>query len=64
MLIDNKFDFGQTVYLKTDKEQLPRIVTGMIVRHGIIYYSLSQGTSETSHMDFEISEKINVLLKT
>ena len=64
MVIDNKFDLGQTVYLKTDKEQLPRIVVRLFVTHHNILYSLAQGTGETSHYDIEISEEINVVLKT
>lgn len=64
MVIDNKFEYGQTVYLKTDKGQLPRIVTAIHLRGQNITYCLSQGTGETVHHDIEISEEINVVLKT
>ena len=64
MVIDNKFEYGQTVYLKTDKEQLPRIVTAIHLRGQNITYCLSQGTNETTHHDIEISEEVNIVLKT
>ena len=64
MLVDNKFDFGQIVYLKTDKEQLPRMVVRFTISKESILYILAQGTGETTHYDIEISEDINVVLKT
>lgn len=64
MVIDNKFEYGQTVYLKTDKEQLPRLVVSIHCRGQNITYSLAQGINETTHHDVEISEYINVVLKT
>jgi len=64
MVVDNKFDFGQIVYLKTDKEQLPRMVTRFSISQTAILYVLAQGTIETTHYDVEISEEVNVILKT
>lgn len=58
MVIDNKFDIGQIVYLKTDEDQLPRIITGLTIRgNNVLVYCLSSGTSESWHYDFEISEE-------
>lgn len=62
MMIDNKFGFGDTVYLKTDKEQLPRIVFMMKVYKNEIVYELACGVTISSHYDFEISSEINVLI--
>lgn len=64
MIIENEFEIGQPVYLKTDKEQLQRIVTGMIIRHGTILYHLSQGTGETVHYGVEICAERDVILAT
>ena len=61
MLIDNKFNIGDRVYLETDKEQNEMIVTGLNVRHSHVTYALSCGTDETYHYDFEISVEKNVL---
>lgn len=64
IVIDNKFEIGQTVYLKTDKEQLPRIVTAIYVTSGSTLYYLCQGVNETKHYEIEINEAKNVLLAT
>lgn len=59
--VDNKFDFGQIVYLKTDKEQLPRIVTSMILTKCEIIYEVYAGAVYSKHYDFEISETADIL---
>ena len=64
MLVDNKYGFGDIVYLKIDKEQLPRMVTRMSLKPTEIQYCLSQGTIETWHMDFELSKEKDIVLKT
>lgn len=66
MLLDNiKFNIGQIVYLKTDKEQLPRIVTCIILKpENVINYGLTSIGDETWHYGFEIEEEKNVLLST
>ena len=65
MVIDNKFSFGDIVYLKTDKEQLPRIVTCILCyKQGELIYKLTCGTTQSDHYDYEISTEINVLLQT
>ena len=55
MMIENKYDFKQIVYLVTDDEQLPRMVTCIKIFPNDILYGLSCGTIETSHYEFEIS---------
>lgn len=62
MMIDNKYEIGDIAYLKTDDEQLPRIVIGIsIVPNGLLY-RLSFGATDSSHYDFEISTEKNYLL--
>lgn len=51
-LIDNIFDHGDTVYLKTDKEQHLRIVFALKVYANEIVYELACGTTVSSHYDF------------
>lgn len=60
---DNTYDIGQTVYLKTDTEQLQRIITAITIRQTGIIYELSQGEKVSSHYDFEITEDENVEIK-
>lgn len=62
MVIENKFEVGDIVYLKTDTEQCDRLVTGLIIRPiGILYY-LSLGPSETLHYEMEITDDKNVMV--
>lgn len=62
MLIDSKFEIGNTVYLKTDIEQKKRLVTGIYVRETSVAYMLSCGADESTHYHFEISEEVDVLI--
>lgn len=64
MVIENRFDLGQTVYLTTDNEQRRRVVSEIKVRQTGLIYELSCGTCTSYHYDFEISETIDVLVKT
>ncbi|GAB3701359.1 hypothetical protein GCM10027592_29370 [Spirosoma flavus] len=64
MRIDNEFALKQTVYLKTDKEQLPRLVTAIKICPDGLLYELIQGTASSYHYDFEISESVDVLLSS
>lgn len=58
MLIENKYDFGDIVYLVTDGEQLPRIVTSIkIFKNGELLYLLSCGVSASDHYDFEMTKE-------
>lgn len=58
MTIKTKFDIGQTVTLKHDREKNERIVTGISVRDKKLHtYNLIQATSDTWHYEFEIEEK-------
>lgn len=65
MVVDNKYEFGQEVYLKTDVDQKIRLVTGLLVRpNGSMSYELSCGTECRWHYDFEISTVKDVLKTT
>lgn len=62
MDISTKYDITQEVFLKTDSEQLPRIITEITVKPIGHMYQLSNGTIFSWHYEFEISEEKNVLL--
>lgn len=65
MLIFNKFDIGQIVYLRTDEDQMPRIITEISIRHdNFLVYQLSCGTVNSFHYEMEISEEKNILSMT
>jgi hypothetical protein len=63
MLIDNEFELGETVYLKTDIEQLKRIVTKIGVQMGgLLTYQLCCGTEDGCHYECEISREQHAVL--
>lgn len=57
MVIENKFEIGQTVYLITDEDQKPRLVISIRVNKYDLIYELNSGTIGSFHYDFEISEE-------
>lgn len=61
MVLDNKFEIGDVVYLHTDIDQLERIVTSLWIKQGSILYALNCGTVESWHYDFEITVEKDVL---
>lgn len=62
MVIDNKFNHGDLVYLKTDKEQEQRMITALVLKPNQIEYQLSCGLSATWHFECEITETKNELI--
>jgi len=56
------FKLGEAVYLKTDTEQLRRIVTeaafsGSSMANSMIIYELSQGVYTSKHYEVEITRE-------
>lgn len=63
-MIKREFDIEQVVYLKNDKEQLPRFVTAYMVRKDSVEYELRHADLPVSwHYDYEISTNIDTLTK-
>lgn len=60
-----EFCIQQIVFLKTDKEQKPRLVTAIQLRpFNSVTYGLTESTCETWHYGFEISDERDVILAT
>ena len=59
MVIDNKFNFEEVVYLITDVDQNLRIITGIQITKDSIIYRLACGITESWHYDFEIVKDKN-----
>lgn len=55
----NKYNIGDTVYLRTDPEQLEYIICGYSVsgENLNVQYCLRSGTEETWHYGIEISKQ-------
>lgn len=64
MIIQNKFNQEQIVYLKTDVDQRQRMVTAICIRGNNITYELSFGDRATWHQEIEISETVDILKAT
>ncbi len=57
--------FGDTVYIKTDRDQSPRMVCDFELKpNGVILYGVSGGTESSLHYDFELTSEPNLVLKT
>ena len=59
-----KYNIGQTVYLRTDADQLERLITGINIRPNGISYALTNGTNESYHYDFEITFDRDIIKAT
>ena len=63
MVINNDYDIGQIVYLKTDTDQHKRIITAlMISSEGMIRYQVACGTTEYWADFCELSTEKNMEL--
>lgn len=59
-LVTTEFDLGQVVYVKTDAEQDPCIVTAICIRPGHVTYQISRSEWTQGFYDFELSATKNV----
>ena len=59
-----QLQLGDIVYLKTDKEQHGRIVTGICQRETGYNYNLAFGITESWHYLIEISQDRDIILAT
>lgn len=65
MVINNRYNFNDVVYLRTDEDQKQRIVTGMrVTPSGEIIYMLACGSVCSDHYDFEMCIEKNVLVSS
>ena len=63
MTIKSEFNMGQVVYLKTDKDQEPRMVTQLVVSRAEVRYELSKGVEASVHYGYEISAEEDTLTR-
>lgn len=61
MVIDNRYEIGDMVYLVTDPDQLLRIVTSLRVTKCDIIYTLSCGPSNCDAYDYEMSAEKSLI---
>ena len=64
MQIDNKFNIGQEVFLKTDPEQSKRLVTEIYIQPGnSLGYQLSLEHMTSIHYELEITATPDIKMK-
>lgn len=64
MTINNRFNIGQEVYLKTDPDQLKRIICQIAITPGAaLIYQLALASQNSWHYEIEISATEDQLLK-
>ena len=64
MIIENKFEIGDMVYLKTDPDQLIQIIVAIhVFKSGELMYKIASGSEVSIHYEFELSDTINEQLK-
>ena len=64
MVLENKYNIGDFVYLTTDTEQKKWVVTRLSVGSSEIVYELSLGGEISGHYDFEISTEKDIVMKS
>lgn len=53
--VELEFEIKDVVFLKTDKEQLERIVYSIDITENTVMYWIVQGTTASKHYGFEMS---------
>jgi len=65
MVIDNKYDIGEILYLVTDEEQKKRLCTAIVIcPDNSFLYEVISGTSASKHYEFELSREPDIAMKT
>jgi len=63
MTINNKFEIGEIVYIKTDLEQLPCQVIELIVSKNNVMYIVCRNLDSTKFYDYELSDTADKNIK-
>jgi hypothetical protein len=64
MILEAKYNFGDILYLKTDKDQLARIMTRVQCTKDSTMYELSCGSASSWHFEYEICVEKSVVMPT
>lgn len=57
------YNIGDLVYLRTDPDQSPRMVTGILINEATTKYGLNRGVEESWHYPIEIAKDRNILMQ-
>lgn len=56
------YNIGDEVYLKTDTDQIQRLIVGIWITQNSVKYEVACSISTSWHFDFEMSREKDVLL--
>lgn len=60
MIVANKYEHGDIVYLKTDPYQMPRqVLSFTLFKSGEIMYAVTSSSETSNHHEFELSKEEN-----
>jgi hypothetical protein len=62
-MVDNDFEIGEILYLKTDEEQKIRILNAILVTPNGYLYRLASGSSDSYHYPMEITREKSFMLE-
>lgn len=62
--MDVQFVWGDTVFLKTDPDQLPRMIVGVVVKKSHVMYEVVKGETTSYHYDYEMAREKDVIQST
>ena len=60
---NTKYTHGDVVYLRTDPDQLPRMVTSISIYPSGVTYNLSHCVANSDHYEMEITSEPNQSVK-
>jgi hypothetical protein len=63
MFVESKYNIGDIIYLKTDVEQVPRMVVSIWIRPNGVTYEVVSGVTSSWHFDVELSTEIDLAIK-
>ena len=64
MNVNNKYNIGDTVYVRTDVNQIPNIVIAITIYSDTYHtYKINSMDNCSDYRDYEISSEKNLLLK-
>lgn len=62
-MIDATFEYGDTVYLKADKEQRKYIITALLYRGQLVLYEVSGESGSEWRQDIELTDSEDQMYK-
>lgn len=65
IVVENQYEIGQTVYLRTDTDQVAHIVTAIVINPGnSLSYEIVICNTMSKHNEFELSPEPDHIIKT